>query len=412
MSAMRGGQDDEPDDGDPGDAAAGSGAMDTGPILPPSSPRAPSPMIDPSTRSRPGATTWYRTDEDRARSVYRRANPWYRRLARGVIGLAFLAVAMGGAYAGARAIQDYLDRDRLPGQGAEVPEIRETSFLVTSAAPAPAVDGTLTLDASTGAFDFVGRASGPQSGLHVLSPDGSTVYVRRGSAPWRAASGADADAVAVRTAVDYLADDDSADAILTNRLRRGFVELVDRVVEGAGADRLTRYELRLATDRFAREFPLQWQQFQQAAVPGATPAVAAPMTIWLDADEVLVRVSDPTTNWAWERLAYSADPFVVDDPADDTSTRVVQVACVSDDDEVFWQTPLASCTEALAAARDAATDAGLDGAFADLDRSVARLCSIMEREDGPVGVSDDEAALARTLVAAGVCRGDLGIFGS
>src|SRR5699024_2790700 len=143
------------------------------------------------------------------------------------------------------------------------------SFLVTSAPPAPLVDGTLTLDAGTSAFEFVGRASGPQSGLEVVSPDGTTLFVRRGAAPWRSVGVADVDAEAVRTAVTYLADDDTADDILTNRLRRDFVELLDEVDEGTGDARLTRYEMTLDTEGFARDFPLQWQEFRSDAVPGA-----------------------------------------------------------------------------------------------------------------------------------------------
>ena len=440
---MRGGQDDDPDtttgvsDDDPdpirdgtaamGDAGGPTGGVfgtppavaddhadvpppphHAGPNLPASAARAPVPMVDPIAQPRPGAAAWYRTDEERARSVYRRANPWYRRLARGVIGVAFLGVAVVGVYAGARAVQSYVDRDQLPAPGADVPEIRATSFLVTSAAPAPAVDGTLTLDTDTGAFEFVGRATGPQSGVQVVSPDGATGYLRVGTAPWRAATESDVEAAAVRTAVSYLIDDDNADAILTNRLRRGFVDLVTEVDEGTGDDRLTRYDMTLDTDLFARDFPLQWQEFRSDAVPGAEPGRAVPVTIWLDRDEVLVRVRDEQANWAWERLTYSDQPFQPIDPADDGETRLVQVACVSDDNSIFWQTPFPSCDQALVVARDAAAD--LATAFDDLDRTIARLCSTMEREEGPLPATPDEVALATALVEADVCRGDPTIF--
>ena len=384
--------------------------VDTGPTLPASDPLPPIPMVDRVTQPRPGAATWYRSDEERAKSVYRRANPWYRRLARGVVGLAFLGVAAVGAYAGARAIQNYLERDQLPAQGAEVPEIRATSFVVLAAAPAPAVDGTLTLDATTRAFEFVGRATGPQSGLQVVSPDGTTVYVRRGAAPWRAATDGEGDATAVRTAVAYLANDDSADDILTNRLRRGFVDLLTEVDEGTGDDRLTRYEMAVDTERFARDFPLQWQEYRSDAVPGAEPIADGRVTIWLDGDAVLMRVEDQQTNWSWERLTYSDQPFRPVDPANEAQTRVVQVACVSDDNSIFWQTPLASCDQALIVARETATSVGVATAFDDLDRTVARLCSTMEREDGPLPATADEAVLADALVEAAVCRGDPAIF--
>ena len=369
-------------------------------------------MVDPVAQPRPGAATWYRSDEERAKSVYRRANPWYRRLARGVVGLAFLGVAVVGAYAGARAIQNYLERDQLPAQGAEVPDIRATSFVVSSAAPAPAVDGTLTLDTSTRAFEFVGRATGPQSGLQVVSPDGAAVYVRRGAAPWRAATDGDSEAEAVRTVVAYLADDDSADDILTNRLRRGFVDLLTEVDEGSGDDELRRYEMTFDTERFARDFPLQWQEYRSDAVPGVEPTADGRVTIWLDRDDVLTRVEDEQSNWMWERLTYSDQPFQPVDPANETQTRIVQVACVSDDNSIFWQTPLASCDQALVIAREVASSAGVASAFDDLDRTIARLCSTMEREDGPQPATADEAVLADALVEAAVCRGDPAIFTS
>ncbi|HSJ91269.1 MAG TPA: hypothetical protein VK917_04330, partial [Ilumatobacter sp.] len=86
--------------------------------------------------------------------------------------------------------------------------------------------------------------------------------------------------------------------------------------------------------------------------------------------------------------------------------RSVQVACVSDDNSIFWQTPFASCVGALVVARDAAADAGVAETIDDLDRAIAGVCSTMESEDGPVPASADEAALAEALVGAGVCRGD------
>ena len=367
-------------------------------------------MVDPVTDRSTAPPAWYRSDEDRARSVYRRANPWHRRVARGLIGLAFLAVAAVGAYAAARAIQHYLERDRLPAAGADVPDIRATSFLLASSAPAPTVDGTLTIDAGTLAFEFVGRATGPQSGLQVLSPDGATVYVRQGAAPWRAATAGDATAAAVRTAVQYLADDDSADDVLTSHLRRGFVDLLAEVEEGRGEHGLTRYEMELDTAAFARDFPLQWRSYQDDSVPGAVADAAVPVTIWLDAEGVLMRVHDRGANWVWERLTYSDQPFRPVDPAEEAATRIVQVACVSADNTLFWQTPLASCDAALETAREAAVAAGIAAAFDDLDRTVAQLCSSMEREGGPLPATASEARLATVLVEAGVCRGDPTIF--
>src|SRR3954453_23077895 len=50
----------------------------TEPTLPNAEARAPVPMVSHSPVV--GASTWYRTDQQRYKSVYRRANPWYRRL--------------------------------------------------------------------------------------------------------------------------------------------------------------------------------------------------------------------------------------------------------------------------------------------------------------------------------------------
>jgi hypothetical protein len=262
-----------------------------------------------------GGTTWYRSDQDRNKSVYRRANPWYRRVARGTIGLVVLAALATGLYFGARAVQSYLDRDRLPSPGADVPAIRRTSFQVNSAGPAPVVDGTLTIDTASRAFEFVGRNGGVQAGVRAVSPDGSTVYVRRGDGGWQRSDASDPVGPALVTAVRYLADDNSADAILTNRLRRGYVDLVDETTEGTGDDELTRYDLDIDTSAFSVDYPLQWQDFQNEAIPAAATERALPVSIWLDTENVLVRVRDLRTNWSWERLAYSTSPFVPETPA-------------------------------------------------------------------------------------------------
>jgi hypothetical protein len=272
-----------------------------------------------------GAETWYRTDQDRFRSVHRRANPWYRRLARGIIGLAFVAAAGIGLFYGARLVQDYLDRDKLPDVGADVPEIRSTTFEIRSTAPAPVLDGTLTLDAETMAFEFTGRGTGSQAGIQVVSPDGSTVYVRRGSGPWAVAGNADQVAADARVAAGYLADDHSADAILTTQLRRGFVDLIDRVEVGEGDDELRRYEMRLDTASFDEDFPLQFRSFQDQAIPGVGAVRGLLVTITLDGDEVLVAVDDSTTNWSWQRIAHTDQPFVPIDPNDNLLDSTIVV---------------------------------------------------------------------------------------
>jgi len=274
-----------------------------------------------ATTTHRGAT-WYRSDHARNKSVRRRANPWYRRLGRNAVGLSVLGVIGVGLYFGARATQDYLDRDRLPAPGAEVPDIRETSIQIRSSSPAPEVDGTLTLDATTGAFQFVGRSGGPQSGIEVVSPDGSTVYISESSGAWQLSDSDNTIGKSLRQAVGFVRNDKNADAILTNRLRRGYVELAVQTTEGEGDNELTRYEIELDTLGFSDAYPLQWRQFQSDAIPGVQTTRTLPVVIWIDKDGVLVRVRSDQTNWSWDRLTYSSLPFVPPNvaPAETTAT--------------------------------------------------------------------------------------------
>jgi hypothetical protein len=240
------------------------------------------------------------------------------------VALTALGAIAVGLYFGARAIQDYLDRDRLPAAGAEVPDIRETSFQIRSSAPAPELDGILTLDATTGAFEFVGRGAGTQAGVKVVSLDGSTAYISESSGGWRPLGSGDDIDESVRGAVEFLRNDKNADAILTNRLRRGYVSLAAQTTEGEGDDELTRYELELNTQGFSVDYPLQWREFQNGAIPGVQTSRVLPVVIWIDQAGVLVRVRADENNWSWERLTYSSLPFVPTDgptaPAETTAT--------------------------------------------------------------------------------------------
>jgi len=301
---------------DTGDGAATGSAAD--PVLPAGAARQSPPTTDPVVPAPHRSPTWYRSDRDRHRSVRRRANPWYRQLLRYLVALIMLGALGAGLYFGARAAQDYLDRDQLPSAGADVPEIRSTSFQVRSSSPAPEVDGTLTIDTASGAFQFIGRNGGPQDGIEVVSPSRSTLYVRTAGNDWAALSGDQASGINgndLRRVVDYLSDDDTADAILPNRLRRGYVDLIERATEGEGDDQLTRYELELDTVGFSDDYPAQWHDFENEAIPGVQEARPLPVVIWLDAEDVLVRVRDEQTSWSWERLTYSDVPFSPQDPA-------------------------------------------------------------------------------------------------
>jgi hypothetical protein len=289
-------------------------AASTAPTLPLAEAKAPAPMISHATPGG-GSKTWYRTDQQRYRSVYRRANPWYRRIARALIGLSILALVGAGLYFGAHRVQDYIERDRLPPPGQEPPAFASTSFLVVSSAPAPELNGTVTVDTSSRAFEFVGAAGGPQESVEVVSPDGTRVYVRTAGGPWRAASADDPSVEAVVRALPYLLGVDDADDVLENRLRKGYVELTDETTEGAGAEALERYELALDTGSYSEDYPLQWQSYQQSVVPGMVTAEDVPLVMWIDDDNAIVRFRDDASNWSWDRLTYSSEPFVPVDPS-------------------------------------------------------------------------------------------------
>ena len=143
--------------------------MTSTPTLPSVEARPPAPMV--SHTPVVGASTWYRTDQQRYKSVYRRANPWYRRVGRAIVGLVLIAVLAGLLYFGAQQVQDYLNRDKLPKPGQDAPQFASTSFLVSSTSPAPDLQGTITVDTASRAFEFVGSSGqdAPQSGLILLS---------------------------------------------------------------------------------------------------------------------------------------------------------------------------------------------------------------------------------------------------
>lgn len=290
------------------------------PTLPPSQPSQPTPSTSVGAQPSAAAPTWYRSDQERSKSLRRRANPWHRRLARGVIAASVLMALGAGLYFGAVAVQDYLERDRLPSAGTEVPAIRDTSFLVRSRAPGPIVDGTLTIDAVSMAFRFVGRNDGPHSGIEVVGPNSSETYIRRSQGDWELMAATNPAPDQLRRddlvqVVRYLSNDDNADAILTDRVRRGYVDLVELTTEGIGDNEFTSYTLEIDTLGLSVDHPLDWQAFLDDAIPGAAKVPALTVRIWLDADGVLVRVRDDESNWSWERLAYSGNPFVPEDPA-------------------------------------------------------------------------------------------------
>lgn len=269
----------------------------------------PTPMARPAA---PNPTVFYRSDQERAKSVYRRANPWYRRLARGVVAACMVVVLGGALYFGARALQDYLGRDRLPEVGAEVPDFRTSTFSLTSTAPAPALEGELSVDAVSGAFLFRGLAGESTDIVDVASVDGVAVAISRDNgATWSASSPDDPAVAEVLAALPYLTEVESADDLLANRVRN-FVSLTDEATEGLGDEALERYEMEFDTAAFAVDNPLLWASFQQDAVPAVAESDDVPITMWIDNENVLVRLRDGSSNWSWQRTAYNNAPLDID----------------------------------------------------------------------------------------------------
>jgi hypothetical protein len=326
----------------------------------------------------------------------------------------FIGAAGLGVYVGARAIQDYVNRDSLPAADEEVPTIQSSTVLITSTGTPLALQGTLSFDTSSGSYEFTGLAGSPNATDRVSSPDGETVYILNPNATWTIASGDEEIVASVEAAVDLLSDNTTADAILTDRIRRGYVELLDETEEGLEPAQLTRYDIALDLDGFAESFPLQWDEFRTDAIPGATEESPHEISMWLDDDAVLVRVRDEQSGWSWERLMYSDGEFVafrpppmqVIDPV--TQEAATGIDCTLDALDISWTTTLPSCDESEAVGRQLASSVGLatgvDTPAAEL--AFASVCSTLQGDD--VKTFDDPAylELAGLLVDTGVCPGD------
>ncbi len=263
---------------------------------------------------RPSAQRTYRSEQARSKSVYRRANPWWRRVLRALIGVCLVGAAVVLVYFGVGLVQDFLDRDRLPTAGAEVPDIGSSSFQITSESPSPTIDGTLSVDFQSSAFEFVGSPTGTQAGLQVVSPDGTNTFVRTTDTDWRPADANDDIVREIQTSIPYLSSVSGPDDVLENRLRQGYIELVDQVNVGVDDDELRTYQMTLNTDDYGANWPLQWADYQSEIIPAVGIGDAVPVVMTLDADNVVVRFSAPDSNWAWERLTYSEFGMSITDP--------------------------------------------------------------------------------------------------
>ena len=205
-------------------------------------------------------------------------------------------------------LQDYLNRDRLPAAGVDIPAFQTTTFQITSTVPSPVVDGTLSIDVNTRAFEFRTRPVEGLPQVHLVSPDGSRVLIEDGGA-WRDVVASDPVVADVMGAIPFLVGVDTADDILINRMRNGYVDLLEQETEGVGDTALERYRISIDVGSYDADQPLQWRSFQQEVVPGIDDTGVTELTFWLDADDVLVRMLHPATNWSWERTSRSERPI-------------------------------------------------------------------------------------------------------
>jgi len=301
-----------------------------------------------------------------------------------------------------------------------VPTIRKSSFLVNATTPTIQLQGTLIVDFETRSFEFTGIPDTPNASDSITRPDSDTVYARNPNATWRVVGEGDpaVDTVAmIDSTIDVLAGSDTADVILTSEIRRDYVELVDELEEGEGDDERTRYDLALDLAAYAERFPVQWQSFQESAIPGAE-AGSLQVTIWNDVESVLVRVQDESTGWNWERLDYAEGAFrAFQPPATQTVDPVTQETATGIECQVgdlTFITTLPSCDAASTAGRQIAASVGL----ADSEEApaagvaFASMCVVLQGGQPATYEEDAYLQLAGLLVDAGVCPGDTALLQS
>ena len=147
----------------------------------------------------------------------------------------------------------------------------------------------------------------------------------------------------LKRALPYLLRSTTSDNILHSRLRRGFIDLLNRADEGEGDAQLRRYEMEFDTLGLAENFPLHWNDYRAQAIPGIAQSRAVPVTMWIDSNDVLVQLTDTQTGWEWERLTYNDQQFTPIDPSSEVAAG---------------ERAAADAAEATAAELDAASDSG------------------------------------------------------
>lgn len=278
-------------------------------LLPPAA-----PVTDCSQMDEISTNLKYRSDETRERSVYRRANPWWRQVARFLTFVTMVSAVGGGLYVGARKVDNVVAPDQLPSIGVRVDRFRTTSFLIRASTSSFGIDGTLTLDITTGAFEFTGQIAPDPTEIKVVSVDASTVFVKRTDGIWRVAANDDPAVSQVTGAMRYVAGVITSDDLVPRPWRQDYVALVDSVSE-ASDETLTRYDMLFDTAAFSTNEPTIWTAYRMEVIPDFVIADSVAVSMWIDANDVLVHLRDDTTGWEWQRLSYDTKQFVPFDPS-------------------------------------------------------------------------------------------------
>ena len=140
------------------------------------------------------------------------------------------------------------------------------------------------------------------------------MYVRQDNGSWHEAADGDDNVAAIMQSMPYLLGVNDADDVLENKLRKHFVDLIDETTEGVAPDAHERYEMAIDTRNYSSDYPLQWQNFEDAVIPGAVQVTPCRSRCGSTTPRRRRPPSTSETHWAWERLAYSNERFTPIDP--------------------------------------------------------------------------------------------------
>jgi hypothetical protein len=254
----------------------------------------------------------YRSEHERETIVRRRADPWWRRILRGVVLLVILGTLAVAGYFAIDAAIDYVNRDRLPSPGVDSADVESASYRVQL--DASGLAGDVTVDHASGAYRFVGAEGTDLAGIEVVGNGTGQQAVRRAGGEWQP-GWSDPRAGALAELTVYLAVIDTDD-VLTTTWRDGYVGIVDREqdVAVAGVEDTTMYRMEFETARYATEHPFQWNEWVATVAPLPEAPGTTLLTVWVDDDGVIRRLESAAGGIQWERVAYSGDTVPIEFP--------------------------------------------------------------------------------------------------